>query len=194
VDAYGEGSDAAPGLVWHESVRFRSVYDTDGLTDAVSLRTVLRGTAMGGRLRLFAGVPMKLVVFDRTAGIMPLRRDDPVAGSLLIHSPALLEVLVTLFESVWERAVPMSLDSMAAAQSAVMSVNGHQQGPDGRTRDILRLLSAGMKDDAVARVLGLSRRTVQKHISDAAKALGARTRFQIALLARDRGWLDPYGD
>ncbi|GAA0371762.1 LuxR family transcriptional regulator [Microbispora corallina] len=178
-------------LTWGERVLFRSVYDTDGLTDERSLETVLRGTAIGGRLRVCAGVPMKLVVFDRTAAIMPLRPDDPAAGSLLIHSPALLEVLIALFESVWERAVPVALNT---PEPAVPGGSGLPEGLDGRTRDILRLLAAGMKDDAVARVLGLSRRTVQKHISDAAKALGARTRFQIALTARSRGWLEPYDE
>jgi DNA-binding NarL/FixJ family response regulator len=57
-------------------------------------------------------------------------------------------------------------------------------------RDILTLLRAGLTDDAIARVLGLSRRTIQKHISETAELLGARTRFQIALMARDRGWLE----
>lgn len=61
---------------------------------------------------------------------------------------------------------------------------------DERTREILHLMATGMKDDAIARVLGVSRRTVQKHVSEAGTALGARTRFQIALLARERGWLD----
>jgi DNA-binding NarL/FixJ family response regulator len=50
-------------------------------------------------------------------------------------------------------------------------------------------MSAGMKDDAIARALRLSRRTVQTHISDLGRQLGARTRFQIALLAQERGWL-----
>jgi DNA-binding NarL/FixJ family response regulator len=32
---------------------------------------------------------------------------------------------------------------------------------------------------------------VQKDVSDIGTALGARNRFQIALLARERGWLTP---
>ncbi len=50
-------------------------------------------------------------------------------------------------------------------------------------------MATGMKDDAIARVLNVSRRTVQKHVSEAGSVLGARTRFQIALLAAERGWL-----
>jgi hypothetical protein len=35
----------------------------------------------------------------------------------------------------------------------------------------------------------MSRRTVQKHVTATMTALGARTRFQAALLARERGWV-----
>ncbi|WP_255474542.1 LuxR C-terminal-related transcriptional regulator [Micromonospora sp. AMSO31t] len=50
-------------------------------------------------------------------------------------------------------------------------------------------MATGMKDESIARVLKVSRRTVQKHVTDAGSLLGARTRFQIALLAAERGWL-----
>lgn len=174
------GASVRPG------VRLRSVYDSDGIGDDGCLEAALRGAAEG-ELRLLSGLPMKLVVFDAVAAIMPLRKDDPAAGSLVVHSSTLLDVLTALFESVWERAVPLSLESrpVSPAQSAE-----RQDGAlDSRTRDILRLMSAGMKDDAIARALRLSRRTVQTHISDLGRQLGARTRFQIALLAQERGWL-----
>lgn len=44
-------------------------------------------------------------------------------------------------------------------------------------------MATGLKDDSIARVLKVSRRTVQKHVTDAGNALGAKTRFQIALRA-----------
>ncbi|MET7858121.1 winged helix-turn-helix transcriptional regulator [Streptomyces sp. NPDC005318] len=170
-----------------EGVRLRSVYDTDGMTDTVSLRTALSGTARGGELRLLAGLPMKLVVFDVTTGIMPLRQEDPSAGSLIVHSATLLEALTVLFEGVWERATPVSLDS-GPGRPPITAADPDGR-PPGRMRDILSLMCAGLTDDAIARVLGLSRRTIQKHISETAELLGVRTRFQIALLARERGWL-----
>ncbi|MFB9578287.1 helix-turn-helix transcriptional regulator [Streptomyces yanii] len=181
-------SDApTPEVPVPDGVRLRSVYDTDGMTDTVSLRTALSGTARGGELRLLAGLPMKLVVFDVTAGIMPLRQEDPSAGSLIVHSATLLEVLTALFESVWERATPVSLDSGPGRPP--ITATEPDGRPTGRMRDILSLMCAGLTDDAIARVLGLSRRTIQKRISETAELLGARTRFQIALLARERGWI-----
>jgi DNA-binding CsgD family transcriptional regulator len=169
-------------------VRLRSVYETEGFTDAVSLRTALRGTADGGELRLTSRLPTKLVVFDRTAALLPLRADLPAAGSLVVHSPALVTVLAALFETVWEQAAPASLETRhdrPVPESRLPAARF-----DERTREILRLMATGMKDDAIARVLGLSRRTVQKHVSDAGAALGAKTRFQIGLLAAERGLLE----
>ncbi|SIR96755.1 helix-turn-helix transcriptional regulator [Micromonospora avicenniae] len=177
-------SAVAPG------VRMRSVYETEGFTDAVSLKTALLGTGQGGELRLAARLPVKLAVFDRAAALLPVREDRPAAGSLVVHSPALVVALVALFESVWERADPVSLGSRhdgPAPKGSLTTV-----GPDLRTREILHMMATGMKDEAIARVLKVSRRTVQKHVSDAGSLLGARTRFQIALLAAERGWLKPH--
>ncbi|MDH6513903.1 DNA-binding CsgD family transcriptional regulator [Streptomyces sp. SAI-135] len=180
-------TSTAAGAMVRPGVRLRSVYDSDGMADDGCLQTALGGAPTEGELRLLPGIPMKLVIFDRVAAIMPLRKDDPAAGSLVVHSSTLLEVLTALFESVWERAVPLSLENSPASHTAKPE---RQEGAlHSRTRDILRLMAAGMKDDAIARALRLSRRTVQTHISDLGRQLGARTRFQIALLAQERGLL-----
>lgn len=164
-------------------VRFRSVYDSDTLADEVSLGTARRGTEIGGEVRLSSGLPMKLVLFDGTTAIMPLRRDDAAAGSLLVHSPTLLHVLTALFESLWEHGVPWRQETRPVPPAPAADT------PNPRAREVLRLLSLGMKQETIARTLGVSRRTVQKDISDIGTALGARNRFQIALLAQERGWL-----
>lgn len=174
---------AAPVAVT-PGVRMRSVYEADGFTDAVSLRTAQRGTGQGGKLRLTSRIPVKLAIFDQAAALLPIRADRPSSGSLVVHSPALVAALVALFESVWERAEPVSLTKPNEPPAA---------GRDLRTREILRMMAVGMKDDTIARILNLSRRTVQQHISDAGTVLGARTRFQIAVLAGQQGWLTAYG-
>ncbi|SEG91298.1 regulatory protein, luxR family [Actinacidiphila yanglinensis] len=166
-------------------VRFRSVYDSDTLSDEVSLETARRGVEIGGDVRLSSGLPMKLVLFDGSTAIMPLRRDDPAAGSLLVHSPTLIHVLAALFESLWEHGVRWGPEAHPDPPQPAADL------PHPRAREVLRLLSLGMKQETIARTLGVSRRTVQKDVSDIGMALGARNRFQIALLARERGWLAP---
>jgi DNA-binding NarL/FixJ family response regulator len=65
--------------------------------------------------------------------------------------------------------------------------------PAGSTEDldrvILRLLAAGLTDQAVARQLSLSQRTVQRHVATLMTRLGARTRLQAGVQGSRQGWL-----
>ncbi|WP_312034244.1 helix-turn-helix transcriptional regulator [Actinoplanes sp. TBRC 11911] len=185
----GSASDEAVGVA--SGLRMRSVYETEGFTDAVSLETALRGTGQGGELRLTSQIPVKLVIFDRAAALLPIWADRPSSGSLVVHAPALVTALAALFESVWDRAEPVSLTRRHDLPDGEDGLP--TSGRDLRTREILRMLAVGMKDETIARVLNISRRTVQQHISDAGSLLGARTRFQIAVLAAKRGWLSGPG-
>lgn len=54
---------------------------------------------------------------------------------------------------------------------------------------IVRLLAEGWTDAQVAQRLGVSERTVQRHIRRVMLLLGARSRFQAGVLAAGRGWL-----
>lgn len=188
---------AADTSVLQPSVSLRSVYDSAGFTDPVSLHTAFRGRrSHDGQFRLLDGVPFKLALFDRVTALVPAEPDDPEAGSLVVRAPALVLALVELFESLWARAAPVELaiaqhDAIPRDEDAADNLVADRGRAlvDARSRDILDLMAAGLTDEAIARTLGVSRRTVQKHISDLADTLGARTRFQIALLAADKGLL-----
>ncbi|MBL7623061.1 helix-turn-helix domain-containing protein [Frankia sp. AgB1.8] len=54
---------------------------------------------------------------------------------------------------------------------------------------LLALLADGLKDEAVARALGVSVRTVRRMVAELMHRLDARSRFQAALLAQRKGWL-----
>ena len=56
------------------------------------------------------------------------------------------------------------------------------------TRAVLGLLSAGLTDQAIARRLCCSERTVQRHVQRLTEAAGARTRFQAALHIGHHNW------
>ncbi|GIH15878.1 helix-turn-helix transcriptional regulator [Rugosimonospora africana] len=160
-------------------VRSRSVYESGALDESLTLAVAEHSIAMGEEARAVGNVPMKLALFDGRIGFVPLKVDEPGLGALVVHPSPLLDALIALFDSIWARAVPL--------QSL-------RDGPppeelNERTRQVLLLMSAGLKDESIARVTGMSRRTVQKHVTSAMTMLGARTRFQAALLARERGWV-----
>jgi hypothetical protein len=50
------------------------------------------------------------------------------------------------------------------------------------------LLAAGLKDDAIARRLGVSTNTVRRRITARSQRLGVSTRFQIGLALGRKGW------
>ena len=60
---------------------------------------------------------------------------------------------------------------------------------DEDTRQLLALLASGLKDDAIARQLGLSTRTMRRRIRNLLDDLAAANRFQAGVQAARRGWL-----
>jgi DNA-binding NarL/FixJ family response regulator len=54
---------------------------------------------------------------------------------------------------------------------------------------VLQLLTAGFKDQAIARNLEVSLRTVRRRLSNLMAAHGLTSRFQLGQLAVQRGWV-----
>jgi DNA-binding NarL/FixJ family response regulator len=70
----------------------------------------------------------------------------------------------------------------------VSSANRPEELSDG-DRDILALLVAGAKDEAIARQLGIGVRTLHRRMQRLMTALDADTRFQAGIQATRRGWV-----
>jgi DNA-binding NarL/FixJ family response regulator len=62
-------------------------------------------------------------------------------------------------------------------------------GLEGQARQVLTLLAAGLKDEAIARRLGTTTRTVRRLVQEAMTALDARSRFNVGVEASRRGWI-----
>ncbi|MEV6233419.1 helix-turn-helix transcriptional regulator [Saccharopolyspora shandongensis] len=97
-------------------------------------------------------------------------------GSLVVHASGLLNALSGLFETLWTLAMPVSAET-------------EQDQLSDRDRSIIMLMAAGATDEAIARRLHLSRRTVVRRIAALLDQLGATTRFQAGVQAAKRGLL-----
>jgi DNA-binding Lrp family transcriptional regulator len=135
-----------------------------------------RAVADGEQARL-GQVPVKLAIADGRTAMLPLVSESgrAVESALVVHPSALLDALVGLFEVLWQAAVPLRLSEDGGIGGAPWL-----QQPD---REVLALLTAGLKDEAIARQLGLSSRTVQRRVQAILERLGAGTRFQAGYLA-----------
>ncbi|MGR6922704.1 helix-turn-helix domain-containing protein [[Actinomadura] parvosata] len=159
----------------------RGIYSPLAFEQPGMLAHTRRAIADGEQARL-GQVPVKLAIADARTAILPLVSDEDraVESALVVHPSALLDALVGLFETLWRAAVPLRLTPDGLEED--------RRGPD---EEVLALLAAGMKDDAIARQLGLSPRTVQRRVQVLCERLGARTRFHAGYLAAHNDLLPP---
>jgi DNA-binding CsgD family transcriptional regulator len=143
--------------------------------------------AYGVELRTTDDPGVDLTVVDgRVCVVVPAATSARAGGGygLALRAPALTSLALTLFDLMWKLSEPLrSPDDDGDAAAA---------GPDAVTeleRSLLRLLSLGAKDEAAARHLGVSVRTVRRMVADLMRRLDARSRFQAGILAAQRGWL-----
>ncbi|MCW6006315.1 helix-turn-helix domain-containing protein [Micromonospora sp. CPCC 205371] len=166
-----------------EGIEYRILYDVESARRPGKLADIRASCQQGEKARILTNAPLKLWMVDDAAALIPIRGSGyAIDAAFVIHPSTLLDALVALFELEWRRGVPVRAFTVdgAAAPAAVT--------PDEPTRALLGLLAAGLTDEAIARTLGVSLRTVQRRIHDLLLELGVTTRFQAGLAARERGW------
>jgi predicted transcriptional regulator len=162
----GEISGLARGVI------YRGVYAHDALDLPGRMDHIRAMTRRGEQARVFSPLPLKLFIFDRHTAFLPVRPLDPelAAGAVLVRTSALLDALHMFFELVWARATPIALGPSQPI--------GAGRQADGPVDDLIPLLAAGLTDEAAARQLSISRRTLQRRIQALMETLDARSRFQ----------------
>ncbi|MFD5428468.1 helix-turn-helix domain-containing protein [Streptomyces sp. NPDC127084] len=158
-------------------VTVRAVLDRERLSAPERTRALTALVDRGLKARVAPGVPTGLIAVDRRTTLLPPKESaGPAASALVIDDALLRSALVPLFETVWERATPLG--------------GGTCDGPlPAPQRELLSLLAAGLKDEAIARRLGVHVHTARRRISRLLESLGAETRFQAGAQATLRGWL-----
>ena len=168
--------------------------DTEALARGVALkslhqeatRTCPHTTAFGhwllssgGEVRTAPVLPQRLVIFDRANALVPIDPMDSRKGALHVTEPGIIAALVNLFEQTWSTAVPLG----------AVRPGDPQTGLTDTERELLRLLGTGLTDDAAGQRLGISSRTVGRHMASVMERLGAASRFEAGNKAAQRGWL-----
>ncbi|MET8307730.1 LuxR C-terminal-related transcriptional regulator [Micromonospora sp. NPDC005173] len=138
----------------------------------------------GEHIRVLPAVPLKLVLIDRRTALLPLISDEAGAepSIMVVRESALTDALQALFEVLWRQAVPLwdHSDTPPEATEAGELTDAE--------RSLVGLLAVGMKDEAIARHLDISVRTLRRRIGDLQARLGAGGRFQAGVQAARRGW------
>lgn len=162
-------------------VRMRTVVVRRALDDPRTVEYLGEMVSRGGRVRVAEEISEHILVYDRHAALVPIDPNDTDRGALLAHSSGLVTNLVALFEKIW-----------GESESVSLLLQKPEQGDSGLSesaRRVLMLMCTAGKDEAAARDLGISIRTYRRHVANVMRRLGATTRAQAALLARERGWI-----
>jgi DNA-binding CsgD family transcriptional regulator len=114
-------------------------------------------------------VPLRMSVVDEELTLMQANPDD-VDTIMVVRSRQFARIVKTFILASSGRTLAVETPMI-----------------DGETSHVLRLLAQGATDEAIARRLGVSDRTVRRIVSGLMERLEARSRFQLAVRASGAG-------
>ena len=134
----------------------------------------LERLAAGERVRVLPHVPCRLAVFGTQAALVPQTWDGVAVTAVLVRQPGIVSVCRAWFDELWTHGVEMASE---------------RESRDELQVQLLDLLARGVKDERIARTLGVSLRTVRRRIAELMTELGVTSRFQAGVEVARRGWL-----
>ncbi|MEU2231124.1 helix-turn-helix transcriptional regulator [Streptomyces vietnamensis] len=156
-------------------VKMRTIYQYTAQFDQPTIRHVTFLMEHGVEVRTVGDALARMIVFDRETAFIDLA--DTPQGALVIRDPSLVMFVADAFERAWAQGVAFPRPEERRLAPA----------PERLRWELVRLLSEGHEDTVVARRLGMSVRTVQRHLAEIMRTLGARNRFHAGYLIHQSG-------
>ncbi|MEU8029345.1 LuxR family transcriptional regulator [Streptomyces sp. NPDC049099] len=153
-------------------VRMRMLYQHTTRFDPPTQLYVEQVTRVGAEVRTLSEFFERMIIFDRKLCFVAV--PDRPTEAVVVRQPALVEFLCGVFDRVWSGA-----ESYSGTADGYLNARAHSEEIHSRIVDIL---ADGVKDEVAARRLGMSVRTLRKHIAVIMQEMGAESRFQL-------GWL-----
>lgn len=146
----------------------RALFPHAARTHAARWRHLQDIERSGGRVRTLHQLTGRLLVCDGSVAYLVGR------ATVEIRQPTVVAHLAAVFEDAWERARPVAEPTAARGREPLIV--------DEVRRTVMKLLVSGLTDDAIARRLGVSRRTVAGHVAAISAELGSQSRAQLGYL------------
>lgn len=162
-------------------VGYRIIYARSSLETPDFYRRNIEPCMQAGELaRCAASVPVKMFIVDDEVAMVSLAADlaDVRHTAIEVRSEVLITALSALFEERWKSATPLTNSSDLQSELRPIEIL------------LLRQLAIGVTDEAAARTLRISPRTVARYVERLMRISGCSSRFQLAVQADKHGWLD----
>ncbi|MFE7551251.1 LuxR C-terminal-related transcriptional regulator [Streptomyces gardneri] len=168
--------------LWAErGVRIRAMYSRRAASVPEMAQHLEERAALGVEVRFASVVPMNMVLADENFALLPTDPHDLSSAAILARGPGLVRSYLALYEYCWTAAAPYGEEEES------------EKGGDGlseQQRAALLMLASGIKDEQIAKNLGVSLRTVSRLLSEVMQELGAASRFEAGVKASRLGLLD----
>ena len=160
-------------------VTLRTLYQHTARASLATRAFVRQVAAEGAEVRTTGEAFERVFFFDRRIAVVSQeRRGRQPPGATLVSEPTLVDFMYRTFENLWQSARVFDTERVAYPETR----------EELRT-DILRLMAAGLKDDVIARRLGMATRTCRRYITELMDEIDASSRFQAGLIVGRRGLL-----
>ncbi|KFU82100.1 regulatory protein, luxR family [Amycolatopsis lurida] len=156
-------------------IRVRVLYPHAARADAATRSFLCNVASLGGRVRTSGEIFDRFAVFDREVAFLRAGLDGDQAVAM-VHGPVIAQFLAGTHDRGWESGT--DFDPGRAGYAGTLDVVKSR---------VLDLLAAGLKDEVIARRVGLSERTLRRHISAMMRELAAESRFQAGVAAARAG-------
>ncbi|MEU2198818.1 DNA-binding response regulator [Isoptericola sp. NPDC019482] len=175
-----QAAHRAEGLVAERPPRgeatVRKVYRSGVLLDPVATRHLkLLRDRYGAQVRITTDEINETIVLDRRLVILA---GDVQAGRRsysVITQPEAVQGVTSLFDAAWRSATDLAVFDARIAEIRAIAPQ------------VLDLLGQGVKDETAARAMGMGVRTYRRRVAELMAALGAGSRFQAGVRARELG-------
>jgi sugar-specific transcriptional regulator TrmB/DNA-binding CsgD family transcriptional regulator len=162
-------------------VRIRALYARH-TAEAEHVRDYLLDAAKSGiDIRLAPSLPMRLLILDDDLALVPIDPDDSSRGAVAVFGPSIVRSLQAVFDHIWAVALPLHSVVPCGEPRPVLLNPQH--------RAVTRMLAAGLKDEVIARQMGISSRSLSRLMAGLFEELRVSTRFQAGMKAAQLGLL-----
>jgi DNA-binding CsgD family transcriptional regulator len=156
-------------------VVMRTLYQHTARYSQSTIAYVEQMSGLGAQVRTVVDGFSRMLVFDRRVGLLSVQGDSRAA--LLVHEPNVITFILESFQHAWRNADPFPLS---------FHRNWAKQITAEIKQSIIGMLAEGQEDKTIARWLGMSERTCQRHVAEIMSEIGAKSRFQAGFLIARR--------
>lgn len=157
-----------------KGVRYRLVLPHTARRQRQAVAYLRTLTDQGAEIRTAALLPSRVILVDDEVAVVPSHHEGRECAAV-IHDPVVVAFLVRLCAQVWERAQPVTdLDYDEDVLSEIELA-------------ILAELELAHSDEAIARRLDISTRTLRRYLTGLCTRFAVTTRFQLGVAATRAG-------